>query len=121
MTLGRQLLVTQPETEDGCIQRRPSNSHKVIDSYIFSEQYILEEWHNLLGEDLSCAETLRVQHDLGNELSVRLGHGQAAEQFLQIVWQVGAASVARIHGDEDGHVWADLHLLVQELCGDWHT
>lgn len=64
---------------------------------------------------------MRVQHDLGDELAVGLGHGQAAEELLQIVGQVGAASIARIHGDEDGHVWTDLHLLVQELCGDWHT
>lgn len=85
------------------------------------KQHILEEGHDFLGKDLSCAETLRVQHDLGDELAVRLGHGQAAEQFLKIVWQIGAASIARVHGDEDGHVWADLHLLVQELCGDWHT
>lgn len=90
-------------------------------TYIFLEQYILKEGHNLLGEDLGCAEALRVQHDLGDELAVGLGHGQAAEQLLQIVRQVGAASVARIHGDEDGHVWTHLHLLVQELCGYWHT
>lgn len=64
---------------------------------------------------------MRVQHDLGDELAVGLGHGQAAEQLLQIVWQVGASGVAGIHGDEDGHVGADLHLLVQELGGDWHT
>lgn len=89
--------------------------------HMFFKQYILEEGHNLLGEDLGCAETLRVQHDLGDELAVGLGHGQATEQLLQIVWQVGAASIARIHGDEDCHVWTDLHLLVQELCGDWHT
>lgn len=83
--------------------------------------YILEEWNNLFSKDLSCAEALRVQHDLGDELAVWFGHGQAAEQLLQIVWEVGSASVARIHGDENGHVWADLHLLIQELSGDWHT
>lgn len=83
--------------------------------------YILEEWNNLFSKDLSCAEALRVQHDLGNELAVWFGHGQAAEQLFQIVWKVGSASIARIHGDEDGHVWTDLHLLIQELCGDWHT
>lgn len=85
------------------------------------EQYILEERHNLLRKDLSCAEALRVQHDLGDELAVRLGHGQATEQLLQIVRQVGPASIARIHSDEDGHVWTDLNLLVQEFCGDWYT
>lgn len=84
----------------------------LTDFSFFHHWYVLEEGHNLLCKDLSCAETLRVQHDLGDELAVGLGHGQTAEQLLQIVWQVGASSVARIHGDEDGHVWADLHLLV---------
>lgn len=83
--------------------------------------YILEEWHNLFSKDLSCAKTLRVQHDLGNELTVWFGHGQTTEQLLQIVWKVGPASIARIHGDKDGHVWTDLHLLIQQLCGDWYT
>lgn len=83
--------------------------------------YILEEGYNLLSQDFSSTETLGVEHDLCNELTVRLGHSQAAEQLLQIVRKVGAASVARVHGDEDGHVWAHLHLLVQELCSDWHT
>lgn len=61
---------------------------------------------------------MRVEHDLCNELAVRLGHGQATEELLQIVRQVGTASIARVHGDEDGHVWAHLDLLVQELCSD---
>lgn len=82
---------------------------------------ILEEGYNLFGEDLGCAETLRVEHDLSDKLAVRLGHGQAAEQLLEIVRQVGAASIARVHCDEDGHVWAHLHLLVQQLCSDGHT
>lgn len=89
--------------------------------FLRQTHYILEEGHNLLGEDLSSAETLRVEHDLCDELAIRLGHGQTAEELLQIVRQVGAASIARVHGDEDCHVWAHLHLLVQELCGDRYT
>lgn len=79
---------------------------------VFLKQYILEEGYNLLGEDLCRAETLRVEHDLRDELAVGLGHGQAAEQLLQVVRQVGSASIARVHGDEDGHVWTHLHLLI---------
>lgn len=84
-------------------------------------KYTLEEGNDLLGEDLGTSETLRVEHDLSDELTVGLCHGQAAEELLQVVRQVGATGVARVHGDEDGHVWADLHLLVQEFCSDWNT
>lgn len=75
-------------------------------------QDLLEEGHNLLGEDLCSAEALGVQHDLGNQLPVRLGHGQAAEELLQVIGQVGPACVAGVHGDEDGHVRPHLHLFV---------
>ena len=50
--------------------------------------------------------------------------GQAAEQLLQVVREVGAAGVARVHGDEDGHVWVDLHLTTNQLHshgGTWQT
>ena len=88
------------------------------------KSYSLEEWHDLAGQFLSLPEALRVEHDLGDELSVRLGHGQTAEQLLQVVREVGAASIARVHGDEDGHVWVDPHLTVDQLhChgGTWQT
>ena len=78
----------------------------------------LEKRDDLVGEDLGRAEALRVQHDLGDELTVGLGHGQAPEQLLQVVWEVRPARVARVHGDEDGHVWAHLHLFVQQLTGN---
>ena len=67
---------------------------------------------------------MRVEHDLGNELSVWLGHGQAAEKLLQVVREVGAAGIARVHGDEDGHVWVDLHLTTNQFHGHggtWQT
>ena len=78
----------------------------------------LEKRDDLVGEDLGRAEALRVQHDLGDELTVGLGHGLAPEQLLQVVWEVRPARVARVHGDEDGHVWAHLHLFVQQLTGN---
>lgn len=78
----------------------------------------LEEWDDFVGEDLSSAEALRVQHDLGDELPVGLGHGQAPEQLLEVVGKVGPACIARVHGDEDGHVRAHLHLLVEQLTSN---
>lgn len=82
---------------------------------------VLEEGDDLLGEDLGGAEALRVQHDLRDQLTVGFGHGQTPEELLQVIRQVGASGVSGVHGDEDGHVRADLHLLVQQLCGDGHT
>ena len=38
---------------------------------------LLEEGDNFGGENLCSAEALRVEHDLSNELTVWLGHGQA--------------------------------------------
>ena len=45
------------------------------------------------------------------------------EQLLQVVRQVGTASVARVHGDEDGHVRIHFHCLANNLHGDdlWTT
>jgi hypothetical protein len=47
------------------------------------------------------AAYLRVQHDLGNHLTVRLNHSHATEQLFKIVWKVGATSVTRIHSNEN--------------------
>lgn len=75
------------------------------------EWRLLEERHDLGGELLGHAETLRVEHDLRNELAVGLGHGQAAEELFQVVGQVASAGVARVHCDEDSHVCAHLDFL----------
>lgn len=80
---------------------------------------VLEKGDDLLGKGLSSAEALGVQHDLGNELSVGFGHSQTAEKFLQVVRQIRAASIARVHGNKDGHFRAHLHLFVQQLSSDW--
>lgn len=74
--------------------------------------HLLKEWNNLLGQDLSGTEALRIQHDLGDELAVGFGHSQAPEELLQVIRQVGAPSIARVHGDEYGHIWAYLNLLI---------
>ena len=45
------------------------------------------------------------------------------EQLLQVVRQIGTPSVARVHGDEDGHVWIYFHCLANNLHRDdfWTT
>lgn len=50
--------------------------------------YSLEERDDLVGKDLSSPEALRVQHDLGDQLPVRLGHRQAPEELLEVVGEV---------------------------------
>lgn len=77
-----------------------------------------EKRYNLGGQFLSRAESLGVEHDLSNELDVRFGHGKTAEQLFQVVREVGAAGVARVHGDEDGHVGIHFHCLPHQLHSD---
>ena len=40
------------------------------------------------------------------------------EQLLQIIWQVGPSSIARVHGDEYGHIRVHLDLLPNQLHCD---
>ncbi|CAN7979470.1 unnamed protein product, partial [Ixodes pacificus] len=75
----------------------------------------LEEGDDLGGELLGGAEALGEEHHLGDELPVRGGHGERAEQLLQVVRQVGTPGIARVHGDEDGHVRIQAHLLPNQL------
>ena len=42
-----------------------------------------------------------------------------SEQLFEVVWQVRTSSVARVHGDEDGHVWIDLDILANQLHSNW--
>lgn len=79
---------------------------------------LLEEWDDLVGKHFCCPESLGVQHDLSNQLTVGLGHGQATEQFLQVVWEVWSSGIARVHCDEDGHVWTHFYLFVQQFTGN---
>ena len=39
-------------------------------------QYSIEECNDFQSENFGCPEALRVQHDLRDELPVRLGHGK---------------------------------------------
>ena len=59
-------------------------------------------------------EALGDQHDLGDELKVGHDHGAAPEQRLQVLWQLGAARVTRVHGDEDANGWIQADLFAHE-------
>ena len=92
-----------------------------------------EEWNNLPRQLLRRSESLREESDLGNHREVRGRHGQGPEQLLQIVWQIGSASVGGIleniqlvikdirvmtnvyHCDEYRHVLVDPDLLAHQL------
>lgn len=106
------LLAWKPQCTDVVRRNEMSIFYWCID------QYSLEEGHNLQSQFLSSPEALWVQHDLCNELPVRCGHSQAAEQLLQVVREVGTPSISWIHGDEDGHVAAHFHLLANQLNSD---
>ena len=83
--------------------------------------HLLEERNNLWSKFLCHSETLRIQHDLCNQLPVRGGHSQAAEQLLQVVREIGSSSITWIHCDENGHVTAHFDLLAYQFncngCG----
>src|ERR1700761_6341608 len=64
----------------------------------------IEERHSLPRQVLRAREALRVEHNLCNEFFVWLGHGNAAEQFLQVVRQIRSAGIPGIHRDKDARV-----------------
>ena len=64
-----------------------------------------EERDDLAGENLSVDESLREEHDLSDELAVWGEHGDAAEELLQVVGEVGAASIGRVQSDKDTYLF----------------
>ena len=56
---------------------------------------------HLLGQVLGVREAVGVEHDLADEGVVRHHHRHGPEEGGQIVRQLGAARVARVHRDED--------------------
>lgn len=81
MRLRRQLFFTEPEDKQEGIECAMQWIQRM-------DNYSLEEGHNLAGQLLSSSEALGVEHDLGDQLTIGLGHGQIAEELLQIVWEV---------------------------------
>lgn len=89
--------------------------------------------HNLPCTVACLLVATRVQHDLSNHGIVWHHHGHCPEQGFQVVWQLRAASIARVHGDEDIaggaqrqltplehealHLGLDRHLDFQNLLG----
>ena len=54
----------------------------------------------LSGKETGVQETLGHQHDLADETQVGHAHGAWPEQNLQILWQLGPARIAGVHGNE---------------------
>ena len=71
---------------------------------------------NLGGQILGGEEAEREENDLGDEVEVGHHHGHGPVQRLQVVRQLDAARIGRIHCDEDaaGGVQLDVAALEQE-------
>ena len=63
----------------------------------------IEQLHHLSREAFGCLESLREEHDLGDEVFVGFGHCHLSEQLFEIIGEVGTTRVIRVHGDEDTH------------------
>ncbi|GKT85477.1 hypothetical protein Ct61P_03327 [Colletotrichum tofieldiae] len=72
-----------------------------------SRRALVEERNCVFGQLFGLVETLGVEHDFGDELLVGFGHGNTAEQLLQVV--------GRVHGDEDTSVGVHAELSSNEL------
>ena len=73
----------------------------------------VEDCHQFAPETLGRFEAFRVEDDLSDEVIVWLGHGHWTEELLQIVRELGAATVTfacRVHGDEDAGVVVNVDL-----------
>ena len=72
---------------------------------------------DFLGENARVAEALAEQRDLGDVVRVGHDHRNGSEHGLEIVGQLGAARVARIHCDEDAARGHQLHdALLNVAC-----
>lgn len=60
---------------------------------------------------LGCVKSLRKQHDFTNLLQVGHHHSDRPEEGLQVVRQLCAPSVARVHCDEDTTALVQSNLL----------
>mmetsp|Transcript_2367 Transcript_2367/g.7837 ORF Transcript_2367/g.7837 Transcript_2367/m.7837 type:complete len:1218 (-) Transcript_2367:3636-7289(-) len=84
-------------------QHRLDLPHAVVVVVLLRELLRAELVHldHLLRERARVQETLREEHDLGDERVVRHHHRHGPEERLQVVGQLGPACVARVHRDED--------------------
>mmetsp|Transcript_40202 Transcript_40202/g.45967 ORF Transcript_40202/g.45967 Transcript_40202/m.45967 type:complete len:475 (-) Transcript_40202:626-2050(-) len=74
-----------------------------------------EQGNDLSGKFFGTSETLRIHHNLGNQFSVGLNHGNGSKQLLQVIRKVGSSSIARIHGNEDTHGGIQFDVTTQEI------
>eukprot|EP00968_Pinguiococcus_pyrenoidosus_P008406 scaffold602_cov298-Pinguiococcus_pyrenoidosus.AAC.10 len=74
----------------------------------------VEEAYDSRAQRFRVFEALPEEHDLGDELAVRVDHRDGAEEPLEIVRQVRPPRVARIHRDEDADLRVQGHALSAE-------
>ena len=70
----------------------------------------LVQLDHLSGEVLGRLETLREEHHLRHQRVIRDHHRHRAEQRLEVIRQLRATGVARVHGDEHGEGVHQLHV-----------
>eukprot|EP00968_Pinguiococcus_pyrenoidosus_P027389 scaffold7375_cov268-Pinguiococcus_pyrenoidosus.AAC.39 len=75
----------------------------------------LQHAHELLGVGAGVFEAERVEADLRNKSVVGHHHRAGAEERLEVVWKLRAASVAGVHRDEDVRVVVDPHVRALEV------
>lgn len=75
----------------------------------------IKQRHNLSGQLLSCGESLRIEHNSRNHFFIRLCHGHLSEQLFEVVRQLGATGVVRVHRDEDAHLHVQFDVAAHQV------
>ena len=60
-------------------------------------------------------ETFCEEHDFCDHPVLRNHHRYRSEQYLEVIWKLYSAFVARIHGDEDAALFLEHSLFAVEF------
>ena len=69
----------------------------------------LKEQHHLACERAGGRKAMHTQENVHDVLGIRLRHGDATKELDEVVWQMRAARVRRVHRDKDARRWLDRH------------
>ena len=69
----------------------------------------LKQQHHFARERAGGRKAMHTQQNVHNVLSIRLRHGDASKQLDEVVWQMRAARVRRVHRHKDARRWLDRH------------
>ena len=71
--------------------------------------------YHFCGQVSSLLETFCEEHDFCDHPVLRNHHGHGSKQYLEIIWKLYSAFVARIHGDEDAALLLEGSLFAIEF------